>query len=356
MNNDLEFCLQQVNDEMCSVFDSAPKALNLVMQDLKNLQGKNIRAKVVIATAIALDNMYKKELNDNELKNNPNKALGNNELNDNQDKALVNNEQNNEQNEPITKNIIKIAGAIEILHLATLLHDDVIDDAPLRRGKQSIQAKYGKKLAVIGGDYLFTKCFSMLADVEPKNAKNFVDGISLLCTGEALQMQNNMNFDITKSDYKSIITGKTAGLFSLCTYSVAIEKNTSDKIAEQLARVGYYMGMTFQLIDDALDYEGDTKTVKKEVAKDLKEGVITYPLIYAMTKDTNLKQMLKNNFESIKVTEVVKEVVNLGGVKETKKMAKKYYNLSINKIDKSVGLTNATELLDILNTVYNRKY
>ncbi len=305
--------LQQVDNKIYEVFDKSPKVIRPVMEDLKSAKGKFIRAKVVIATALAFNNKEVKE------------------------------------------NVINIAAAIELLHLATLVHDDIIDDAPTRRGKQSVQSKYGKRKAVIAGDYLFTKCYEIIGKSKNVNTEYFSSVIASLCIGEALQLENNMNFDIDFSTYRQIISGKTAGLFMLCTYATAIELEQDKRVSERLGRAGYYMGLVFQMIDDCLDYEGTNEVVEKQINKDLKEGVITYPLIYTLAKNPDLKPILKNNFSVENIKFVINEVNTLGGIRATKEQAEEYYKLSKKFIEKSVGTENGKFLIEYLDSAYNRK-
>ncbi len=311
--------LQQTVYELNKILDDSPKILRPVMEDLKKAKGKYIRAKVVIETALAL----------------------------NKDLVISNQE--------VLKKIINVAVAVELTHLATLVHDDIIDDAPLRRGVESTQSKYGKKVAVIAGDYLFTKCFSVISNNNLTNLENFSKAVSAICAGEAYQLANNKNFDLTYANYKSIIAGKTSALFALSMYGVGVELEEREVICERLGRAGYYMGLVFQMIDDYLDYSGSNEKAKKHVIKDLKEGVITYPLIYTFQKNPELKKVLKENFSLENITFAINEVKRFKGAEITKNQAKKYYDIAIKKINNSVGEENSKELVLIMDKIYNRE-
>ncbi|MFV0440816.1 MAG: polyprenyl synthetase family protein [Lachnospirales bacterium] len=318
MNNNLnDVQLKKVKDSLKEILEGSPKVLRSLMIDLNKATGKFMRATLIIETAIALE---PKIASDDE-------RFG---------------------------KIVNIATAVELLHLATLIHDDVIDDAPIRRGYESTQSKYGKKLAVIAGDYLFTKCFTLISNNKLENMENFSKAVGVICVGEAYQLEHNMDFDIKFKEYKAIIAGKTAGLFALSMYCVGVELDCADEISERLGRAGYYLGMVFQMIDDCLDYDGDIDVVKKEVAKDLKEGVITYPLIHTFDKKPKLKKILKDDFSDDNIIKVIEEVKKAKGVEATKKLAEKYYDISKNKIINSVGEENSSNLIYILNKVYYR--
>lgn len=301
----------KVNAKIDSILDSAPKSLNEVISQLKKVKGKNIRAKVVISTALALDT-YEEDL------------------------------------------IVNLGSAVELLHLATLIHDDVIDDAPLRRGYPTTQSVFGKRVAVIAGDYLFTQCFELITEHTNENMQYFSKAITLICVGEATQLENNMNLDITEGQYNNVIFGKTGAMFVLSTYAVAKACKADDKTANALGRYGYYLGMIFQIIDDCLDFAGDESDVKKLLTKDLKDGVITLPLIFTLEKNDELKKIINYNMSEEDYEKVVFEVRNSGGVNKARERALEYYNIARDKVVKAVGVDKAQQLLDILELVYAR--
>lgn len=305
----------KVNQKIDFVLESAPKSLETIISSLKEAKGKNIRAKVVISTALALDN-YDENL------------------------------------------IVNLGAAIELLHLATLIHDDVIDDAPIRRGHPTTQSVFGKRVAVIAGDFLFTQCFELITEYSNDNMKYFSKAITLICVGEATQLENNMNLEITEGKYNNIIFGKTGAMFVLATYAVAKACEADDIIANALGRYGYYLGMIFQIIDDCLDFSGNEDEVKKLLTKDLKDGVITLPLIFALENDDKLKTTIQNNFSNNiddEYLDIISKVRSNGGVKKSKERALEYYNIAKAKVIQAVGEEKALGLLEILDLVYSRQ-
>ncbi len=313
MTKILQTKIELVSNEIDSILNTAPPILMPVMEHLKLAKGKQLRAKLIISLAL--------------------------DFNFEDDK------------------IIKLATATELMHLSTLVHDDVIDNAPLRRGIESVQSKFGNKLAVISGDYLYTKCFNIVANDLNNNMNEFSKTIELICIGEAYQMQNNKNFNITKRDYNKIIAGKTAVLFSLGMYSTALQvTDLSQKEIEIAGKVGFHLGMMFQLIDDYLDYFSTSfEETKKEVFKDLKEGVITYPLIHTLEKKQDLKQLLENDFSEDVINTAIQEVMSCDAKEETKKQIDFYYGLCKNKLNKIVDIKNSMTM-DIIDTIYNIQY
>lgn len=220
-----------------------------------------------------------------------------------------------------------LAAVLELLHMATLVHDDVIDDAKLRRGQETIQSKYGKDYAVYIGDYLFCVCFKILAsNASLASIKMDVRAMSRICMGEIDQLNSRFTNNMSVKNYLSRVSGKTAELFSLSLYLGAAESNCDKKLAKQLSNIGHNIGMAFQIIDDVLDYTGNDESIKKSAANDLKQGIFTIPFIYAYREDKNSFNKYINN-KSIS-DEDIKEILYLvkekGGIEKARGLAKKY--------------------------------
>lgn len=165
----------------------------------------------------------------------------------------------------IHPNAVKAAAAIEILHLATLVHDDVIDDADIRRGIPTLQKKFGKRVAVICGDYLFSLALKLAEGVENKRDYldlHIPDYVSRICVGELTQNINAGNFDLSERQYLKIISGKTAALFEASFYAGGVLAGAEKKEWERYKRLGRHIGMIFQLMDDCMDYASTAKAEK----------------------------------------------------------------------------------------------
>jgi len=222
---------------------------------------------------------------------------------------------------------VRFAAAIEILHLATLVHDDVIDNAELRRGVVTLQKKFGRKTAVICGDYLFSTALRIASSVSDR--KKYIDMelpdyISRICLGELNQHLENGNLDLSVYKYLKIISGKTAALFEASFFAGAILAEDDEKIRRDYMKLGRYIGMIFQLTDDCIDYEETEKTAKKPVQSDFEQGVITLPLIYAFSNVEGLKQKAKEN--KLTGADLVNTVRTANGISYTRMIAQKYYN------------------------------
>lgn len=251
----------------------------------------------------------------------------------------------------ITPNAVKIAAAIEILHLATLVHDDIIDNADLRRGDVTLQKKYGKRTAVICGDYLLSVALRMASSIE--NKKDFIDlklpdYVGRVCLGELNQHINNQNINLSIYRYLKIISGKTAALFEASYLAGAIFSGCSEEETKKYKRLGYYIGMIFQLTDDCIDFENTVETANKPVQSDYEQGVITLPLIHALALRKELKMKAAN--QGITREEINEAVAGTGGISFTRMLVRKYYEKSL-KLMKDLDATNVKKekLIHILD-------
>lgn len=184
------------------------------------------------------------------------------------------------------KVMLDLASGIEILHMASLVHDDIIDNAELRRGEKTAQKRFGKKEAVFIGDYLLTKTFDILFDhLDKDTLKRISKNVRLICEGEIEQAEEAFDFQIDIKDYFKRIRHKTALLFALSSYLGAYVSGIRGKKLNLLYKLGLEMGMAFQIQDDILDFEGEEKQTGKKLAQDLREGIVTLPVILLLNKD-----------------------------------------------------------------------
>ncbi len=177
-----------------------------------------------------------------------------------------------------------LAAMIEFIHTATLLHDDVVDEADLRRGKSSANALFGNAASVLVGDFLYTRAFQMIVAINDMRILPVLsDATNLIAEGEVMQLVNVRNPDIDEKRYMEVIYAKTAKLFEVSAVLGALIANASEKGIDAAAAYGSSLGIAFQLVDDLLDYAGDTDVLGKTVGNDLKEGKMTLPLIFMMS-------------------------------------------------------------------------
>ncbi len=204
----------------------------------------------------------------------------------------------------IQHNHLVLAAVIEFIHTATLLHDDVVDESDLRRGKQSANAVWGNAASVLVGDYLYSSAFEMMVGTNIMRVMEILSKTTTaIAEGEVLQLLNCNNPDTTEEKYLEVISRKTAILFSAATRLAAVVSHASIEVEEKLSLYGQHLGIAFQLIDDALDYKANKDELGKNLGDDLAEGKPTLPLIYAIknsapTEGNKIIDAIKNGDRS----------------------------------------------------------
>ncbi len=182
---------------------------------------------------------------------------------------------------------IELAAIIEFIHTATLLHDDVVDMSSLRRGRPTANAQWGNAPSVLVGDFLYSRAFQMMVRIGSMDVMAILsDTTNVIAEGEVQQLVNAKNPEVTEANYLQVIDKKTAILFAAACEVAAVTCGASNPQRDALKTYGRCLGIAFQLVDDALDYTGDSATLGKNVGDDLAEGKPTLPLIYAMQKGT----------------------------------------------------------------------
>jgi geranylgeranyl pyrophosphate synthase len=179
--------------------------------------------------------------------------------------------------------LLPLSVAYEMLHLATLIHDDIVDEAQTRRGNPTVNALWGDKIAILLGDYYFAKTAGLIADIEdPRIDHLFSDTVATVCEGTIMEMMTAGRIDLTVQSYYEKIKHKTACLIAACSKGGAILSGASAEEIELLNDYGMHLGMSFQIVDDILDYTEDQSTIGKPAGNDLRQGMVTLPLIYAL--------------------------------------------------------------------------
>jgi octaprenyl-diphosphate synthase len=186
-----------------------------------------------------------------------------------------------------------LAAVVEMIHTATLLHDDVVDESELRRGRQTSNAAYGNAASVLSGDFLYSRSFQMMvAAGELRILRILADATNVIAEGEVLQLMNMHDPEITAEQYMRVIHDKTAALFEAAARIGAVLAGCDAAAEEGAAGYGRSIGLAFQLIDDALDYSGNAEEMGKNVGDDLREGKPTLPLIVAMQRSQGEQRAL----------------------------------------------------------------
>ena len=179
--------------------------------------------------------------------------------------------------------LIPLSVAFEMVHLASLIHDDIVDDAKTRRGHPTVNAIWGDKIAILLGDYYYAKTAGLIADIEDSRIDRlFSDTVATVCEGSIIEMMTAGYVDLSIETYYEKIRHKTACLIAACSKGGAIVSGAADKEIQLLHEYGINLGIAFQIIDDVLDYTEDQSTIGKPAGNDLRQGMVTLPLIYAL--------------------------------------------------------------------------
>lgn len=223
---------------------------------------------------------------------------------------------------------IPLAAVIEFIHTATLLHDDVVDMSTLRRGRPTVNAQWNNPSSVLVGDFIYSRAFQILVKIGDMRIMEIIaDTTNKIAEGEVLQLINKNNPQSSEQNYLQVIENKTAILFQAAAQCGAILGAAPTPVENALKRFGMHLGTAFQLIDDVLDYDGDTEAMGKNIGDDLAEGKPTLPLIYALAKgnteqQTIIKQGLQNDaISTATLQDVLKIVRDSGALDYTRQLA-----------------------------------
>ncbi|NJK42296.1 MAG: octaprenyl diphosphate synthase [Aquincola sp.] len=219
-----------------------------------------------------------------------------------------------------------LAATVEFIHTATLLHDDVVDESALRRGRQTANAAFGNAASVLVGDFLYSRAFQMMVSVSDMRVLEVLaDATNVIAEGEVLQLMNMHDPDLAVDEYLRVIRSKTAKLFEASARLGAILAGAEDAIERSCANYGRALGTAFQLVDDLLDYDGKTHELGKNVGDDLREGKPTLPLLVAMARGNDgERRLIRQAIELGEVTrlpEVVAAVRRTGAIDAARELA-----------------------------------
>ena len=226
------------------------------------------------------------------------------------------------------KAAIRLAAVVEIIHTATLVHDDVIDNAEVRRGQPSTNQRWGNQTSVLAGDWLYMQAFSLAL-----RERNFhvldllIDLTQMMVEGELMQMDLLGHIDATERDYLDLVHRKTAGLFSVCGRLGAVLGNADSDAERRLADYGWNLGMAFQLVDDLLDFTASERVLGKPVGNDLREGKVTLPLIFVLKQCTAEERSLvetvvrDGGYDSVPLNQILELLQKYNAIKQSERRA-----------------------------------
>ena len=258
------------------------------------------------------------------------------------------------------KNTYIIASTIELLHTASLVHDDVVDNAEIRRGFPSINADWKNKISVLMGDYLLSKCLINATKTESiKTMQILADVSSRLSKGELLQIEKTKRMNMSEEDYFKIISNKTAALIGAAAQLGAMTTSDKPEDHERLRQFGENLGLAFQIQDDLLDYYGKQSIVGKPVGNDFKDKKITLPLIHAFQQSEDneinkIKKLLKKGANAKDVEQIIQFVENNGGIDYTIQKQNEYALKAKQSLDVYEENDVKKSLIDFIEFVISR--
>ncbi|PLR99747.1 heptaprenyl diphosphate synthase component II [Bacillus sp. T33-2] len=255
--------------------------------------------------------------------------------------------------------IKNVAVALELIHMASLVHDDVIDDAQLRRGQPTIKAKWDNRIAMYTGDYIFARSLELMTKINNPAAHRILsDTIVEVCVGEIEQIKDKYHFDQNLRNYLRRIKRKTALLIAASCQLGAIASCVDEEIHRKLYLFGYYVGMSFQITDDVLDFTGTEKELGKPAGGDLLQGNITLPVLFAM-EDPEIRRHVKQVHENMGAAEmgtIIDLIKNSGAIERSLEVSGLYLDKALKILEQLPPNRAKKTLRDIARFIGKRKF
>jgi octaprenyl-diphosphate synthase len=255
----------------------------------------------------------------------------------------------------------KLAAVIEFIHTATLLHDDVVDESSLRRGRETANALFGNAASVLVGDFVYSRAFQMMVSVDNMRVMRILaDATNVIAEGEVLQLMNMHDPDVTEERYLQVIRSKTAKLFEAATELGSLIAGTTEDNINAAAEYGRSLGTAFQLIDDVLDYSGNAHDIGKNVGDDLREGKPTLPLIYLLQHGTTQERELVRNCiehgDEEHFDDILNAITGSGALEYTRLKAEQASQRAISSLDNLPEGAHKTALMQLAKFAVERNH
>jgi len=257
---------------------------------------------------------------------------------------------------------LQLAAIVEFIHTSTLLHDDVVDESNMRRGRETANAMFGNSASVLVGDFLYSRSFQMMSELSNLRIMDILsDATNIIAEGEVLQLMNCNDPDTTEDSYMKVIYCKTAKLFEAATRLAAVIAKQDDAIELAMLNYGKHLGTAFQLVDDIMDYTADAQEMGKNVGDDLAEGKPTLPLLYAMAHgNEQQKIMIRNAIEHgdgmDHLDDILAAMKQTGSLVYTQKKAEQEADKAINAIAILPESEHKQALISLAHIAANRSH
>jgi octaprenyl-diphosphate synthase len=253
-----------------------------------------------------------------------------------------------------------LAAVVEFIHTATLLHDDVVDESTLRRGRETANEAFGNPASVLVGDFLYSRAFQMMVDAgDMRIMRTLAEATNVIAEGEVQQLMNMHDASLSETDYVRVIRFKTAKLFEACARIAALLAGSTPAVEAACADYGQALGTAFQVIDDVLDYDGEVSEMGKNLGDDLREGKVTLPLIIAMQRSTaperdTLRQAIETG-DTEKMAEIVAIVQRTGALDATRACAAAEAQRAMNAVSKLPDSHYRSALIGLASDLLERR-
>jgi len=261
----------------------------------------------------------------------------------------------------INDDVLKVAVTLELIHMASLVHDDVIDDAELRRGKKTVKAEWDNRVAMYTGDFIFARALDLIGDIPNKDIHVILSqSIREMSKGEIIQIRDQYNWAQNIRHYLLRIKRKTALLMAVSCQLGGIAAGAPRRIVKQLYKYGYYIGMSYQIIDDILDFTSTEKQLGKPAGSDLRQGNVTLPTLFALA-DPNIKnELLAKLNQACNTgegwTAIIRLIKSTDAIKRSREISDLYLKKAFQVIEHFPGERNKASFKDIANYIGKRRY
>ena len=235
-----------------------------------------------------------------------------------------------------SQGVYRLAAAVEMLHMATLVHDDIIDQAPARRGIPTLHTRFDARTAVLLGDFLFTRSFQLASLHTDVETGRWIAGVvNSICESEIRQHNTFSFYSTSFKEYHRRIMGKTAALFALSAYVGASEQGVDERNCHRLKKISYNIGAGFQIIDDILDFSDRTDRTGKNPGTDIRQGIVNLPLLYALQKDNGSleKRLARRPKNGRRLKKIIAETKGLNGIDRAREVARAYTQKALQSVE-----------------------
>ncbi len=257
---------------------------------------------------------------------------------------------------------LQLAAIIEFIHTSTLLHDDVVDESNMRRGRETANAMFGNSASVLVGDFLYSRSFQMMSELNNLQIMDILsDATNIIAEGEVLQLMNCNDPDTTEESYMQVIYCKTAKLFEAATRLAAVIAKQDQATETAMQNYGKHLGTAFQLVDDIMDYTADAQEMGKNVGDDLAEGKPTLPLLYAMKhgneqQSTLIRSAIENGDGMDHLGDILAAMQQTGSLVYTQKKAEQEADKAINALANLPESEHKQALISLAHIAANRSH